>query len=295
MNTEDYSPSNEPFYRPPSLPNRWILSRAHRVLLGLKDALEDYRFNDGAHVVYQFLWHELCDWYIECIKKDLSGKDHEKRKATQEILLTVLALALQLLHPFMPFITEEIWQALPNTSGSIMASQLPTETDSWRDEEAEREMGLIMEAIKGIRNIKGEMKISPGRWVDAFIACKDQNVASLIGEHEGMIMELAKVKTLKVGIDRQGMRPKDSATYVSKEMEIFVPMGDLIDKEEERKRLEKELIKVQKDLEKSKRKLSTEEFLQRAPEGVVEKERRKSEELTSKMERLIEGIKRLEA
>ncbi|MCK5011303.1 MAG: class I tRNA ligase family protein, partial [Deltaproteobacteria bacterium] len=159
MNLEGYNVNNvDSITDPSSLVDRWILSRLHRLIREVKETLREYKFNEMAHLIYHFIWHEFCDWYLELIKPVLSQKgDNESRLATQHTMIEVLAASLQLLHPIMPFITEEIWQKLPTAKESIMISPYPECDPEKIDEDAERKMTLIIDVVNNIRNVRWEM------------------------------------------------------------------------------------------------------------------------------------------
>jgi valyl-tRNA synthetase len=169
--------AHEIVLRQTNLPNRWILSRFNETVREVAEALEEYRFNDGAQAIYHFIWHEFCDWFLEMIKPVLYGKDDsQERTITQYVLLRVLDGALRLLHPFMPFITEEIWQSLPHEGQSIMIADFPQYEEGLRDEQALRDMDLVMRTVGGIRNIRGEMDIPPNRQVDVLLLAKREDI-----------------------------------------------------------------------------------------------------------------------
>ena len=264
-------------------------------------ALETYRFNDAANSIYQFIWHELCDWYVELIKGDLRGENGEERKKTaQYILVKVLKDSLKLLHPMMPFITEEIWDVLPIEEGargkgqwaggkSIMQQPFPKASEDYPD--AEKEMNSLMEAIKAIRNIRSEMNIAPSATIEAICYSADATVRALLTSEERYIKTLAKVSDLKISAPAD--RPENAAVAIAGSVEIFVPLKGLINFYEEEKRLARDLEKVMKDLEGVQRKLSDENFLARAPKEVVEKDKIRVEELLQKKAKLEEGLERI--
>jgi valyl-tRNA synthetase len=286
---------------PLSLVDRWILSRLNRVSGKVSEALNSYRFNDAAGMLYNFVWHEFCDWYLEAIKPTLYGKEGENRQhATLGVLWRVLHDTLILLHPFVPFITEEIWHKLPGTQGSIMKAAFPLYTDNdsriQRDEEAEAHMGLISGIITGIRNIRGEMNISPSLSLGVSAQSQDELTRKAIQQHRDMIINLARLNSLSVGNAVE--RPKSAATAVVNDATIFVSLEGIIDFAKEIERLEKEIDKLTNESATVSKKLNNEDFLRKAPAEVVEKVKAKHDLLVEKQQKLLSNltkIKELEA
>lgn len=274
------------------LPDRWIMSRLSVAAEEINGALKEYRFNDAANGIYQFVWHEFCDWYIEMSKHALYGEEEGKAE-TIACLLHVLDNSLRLLHPFMPFVTEEIWQTireyLPEDAESIVISRYPAALP--RDPKAEEEMSYIMEAITGIRNVRGELNIPPAAEVRALIKIFRDGVGRILADNLHLIKRLAKAKDVEIGKDVE--RPKGSATVVRDSFEIYIPVEGLLDIDEEIGRLSREKMKIGESLRFLDKKLSSEDFLKRAPKEIVEKERTKYQELIAKDERLEGSIKRL--
>ena len=274
------------------LPSRWILSRLSVAVQEINESLKEYRFNDASSAIYQFIWHEFCDWYIEMSKHALYEGEREK-PATLACLVSVLDHALRLLHPFMPFVTEEIWQTirtyLPESAESIVISPYPESLP--RDLRAEEEMSHIMEAITGIRNIRGELNISPGTEVKALFKTFRDGVGGTLERNLHLIRKLTKAKEITIGKDID--KPKGSATGVRANFEVYVPLEGVLNIEEEVARMMKEKTKVVESLSFLNKKLTSEDFLKRAPKEVVEKERARYQELVLKDERLDGTIQRL--
>ncbi|MBW2643918.1 MAG: class I tRNA ligase family protein, partial [Deltaproteobacteria bacterium] len=284
-----------------SLVDRWILSRLYRVSGKVSEALESYRFNDAAGALYNFVWHEFCDWYLEAIKPTLYGKEGQSRQqATISVLWRVLHDTLVLLHPFVPFITEEIWHKLPGTQGSIMKAKFPSYTDNdygiQRDKEAELNISLIFGIITSIRNIRGEMNISPSLSLAVSAQSQDQSTKKTIQQYQNMIINLARLKSLSVGNEVE--RPKSAATAVVNDATIFVSLEGIVDFAKEIERLEKEINKLSSESAMVSKKLNNEEFLSKAPAPVVEKVKAKHDLLVEKQQKLLSNldkIKELEA
>jgi len=169
-----------------TLPDRWILSRLGQVSEDISQAIEDYRFNEAAGLCYQFVWHEFCDWYLEMAKQGLYGKDKAMKESSRAIVQEVLMASLKLLHPFMPYVTEEIWQKLPGAEGSIMIAGFPEASEFIRDEDAIREMDLLMGLITGIRNIRGEMNIPPSRKISIAIDVMDRKESGVLRNNQNL-------------------------------------------------------------------------------------------------------------
>jgi len=276
-----------------SLADQWILTRLSEVASETEQALSDYKFNDAAGALYAFTWHEFCDWYIELSKEGLYGDDAGRRQVAQAVLFTVLEQLLRLLHPIMPFITEEIWQVLPGErpTPSIMQAAY-TNPGAWpSNPQGAAKMELVMEVIKGIRNIRGEMNVAPGKQIPAVLDCKSQAAVDMVAEGANYIRALAKLNDLRFGMAVE--HPEKAATQVAGEVEILLPLADLINVDEEKKRLQKEIAKVEKDVSMFSKKLENEAFLAKAPSEVLEKNRNKLQEAREKRAILQESLNKI--
>ncbi len=277
-----------------SLPDRWIRGRLNYAIRSIEKSLEEYKFNEASHTLYQFIWHEFCDWYLELIKPYLyQDKDLRLKRLTQKTLLEILDAVLKLLHPFMPFVTEEIWQQLPleKEDGSIMIAQFPKPDKGFDDDQAADEMELIIEIVTALRNIRGEMNIPPGEQIDALLHPKRREIGERLMRDQRFIQSLAKVKSLKVFQEIE--KPAHSAFGVVRDVEIFVPM-DRSRMEEEAKRLQKEISKVEKEIAFVNRKLSNEQFLSKAPTEVVKEEKEKALQYQAVRGKLEESLRKIE-
>jgi len=276
-----------------NLADRWIRGRLNQVIRDTRKALEEYKFNDACHVLYQFIWHEFCDWYVELSKLSLyKGEDKEKRDLTQLTLLEVLDATLKLLHPFMPFITEEIWQQLPRQkeNGSIMIAEFPKPDGRFDDESVALEMGRIIEVTNALRNIRGEMNLPPGEQITVLFRTKNGAVERKLQENQSFIQSLALVREFKFGADLE--KPLYSAFVVVGDVEIFVPM-DRSRMEEEAKRLEKEIMKIDKESAFVMKKLANEQFIAKAPPEVVQEVKEKAGEFKGRREKLEESLNKM--
>jgi valyl-tRNA synthetase len=271
-----------------SLADRWILSRLHQVSEEVTKALEEYRFNEGASLCYQFVWHEFCDWYLEMAKEGIYSENAGLKKSTLSVLVTALKAVVKLLHPFMPFVTEEIWQRLPGVQGSIMTAPFHQGREFAFDEQAVKEMSLVMGAIAGIRNIRGEMNLPPSKKVDIVIEAPDLNDAEILRYNIPHIRSLAKVESIDIGASVA--KPKGSATAVFGQNQVHVLLKGLLDFEEEKKRLRKEITKVEKDFELLDRKLSNPQYREKAAAEIIEEVQEKKEALGLRLEKLTHNL-----
>jgi len=279
-----------------SLADRWILSRLNRVTGKVSVALDGYRFNDAAGALYKFVWHEFCDWYLEAIKPTLYGHEEQSRQeATMGVLWRVLRDTLILLHPFTPFVTEEIWHKLPGTQGSIMKTVFPSDVrddvSRLRDLEAESKMELIIGIITGIRNVRGEMNIAPSLSLAVSVQAQEESTRETIKQYHDMIINLARLKSFSV--EKAGKRPKSAATAIVDDATIFVSLEGIIDFTKETKRLEKEINKLTKELTVVAKKLSNEDFVSKAPSQVVGEVKEKHRIFVEKQEKLQSHLDRI--
>jgi len=257
------------------LPERWILSRLQAVAADVRAAFAAFRFNDAAMALYQFLWREYCDWYVELSKIALTGGDAVAREATQAVLVHALEQALRLLHPFMPFLTEEIWQALPlgRDADSIMVAPYPTAAAARRDAAAESAIEQLIGTVRSVRNIRAELGIPPTAELPLRIAADGRDAD--IGRLEPYIKTLARVG--RVEVLPAGERPTgEPSALVPGLGEVFVPLRGVVDADSVRKRLEKDLAKVEKELAGVDAKLGRADFVEKAPAEVVDKERQRA-------------------
>ena len=261
-----------------TLPDRWIISRLAATSAEVQRFTDRFEIGEAARIVQEFIWGEYCDWYIEAAKPRLYGKEGEDAKKTaQYVLWKGLDGALRLLHPFMPFITEEIWQMLPGSVGALINSHLPASAEALRDMAAEAEMGSMMELIRTIRNIKAEFGVASNKKVDAVFQGGDGELA-LVNRNMGLIRTLAGVENAST-ITPEAGKPAKAAAGVASGMGVFLPLEGMIDIGKEIERLKKEVAGIEKELAGVMGKLSNESFVSRAPESVVERERNKASEL----------------
>ena len=292
MNREDYTaaPVSD---QEISIADRWIKSRLNTAVGEVSRSLDEYRFNEASAAIYQFIWHELCDWYVELVKPVLYGKSQAgSRRSAQETLLFVLEASLKLLHPFMPFVSEEIWQHLITEESSIMVSQFPVANDQAQNDDAERQMSGIIEVITAIRNIRGEMGISPSKKLQVIIQAPDDQAQAVITRGEDYIYHLANLE--KLNILTAPVESKEVATAIAADMKVHVLLEGLIDIPAEKSRLEKEIAKVAKDLSFVAKKLNNSDFRAKAAEAIVSKEEEKYRDLMGKHSALEMALKKFQ-
>jgi valyl-tRNA synthetase len=271
--------------------DRWILARAQRAVNETVAALEAFRFNEAAGTVYQFVWHELCDWYIELAKDALYGDDEPKKRGARAVLVHVLATSLRLLHPFMPFVTEELWSHLRRRvraeawPDSILRARYPAAAPV--DEAAERRFGPVLGIIDAIRNVRGEMNIPFKVALRAEIAVSDPETHALLEEGElRRVVRVAGVESPRLSLGRSTPPVTQSAVAVGPGFEVRVPLAGVVDVAAETARIDKELNRLDADLESIARKLANPSFLAKAPPEVVDKDRARQEELREKRGKL---------
>ena len=277
----------------PDLADRWILSRLKAAVERSREAMDAYRFNDFAHHLYQFTWHEFCDWYIEMSKLRLGGADGA---SAQRVLHAVLRNILLLLHPLMPFVTEELWQAVtardPESPprGDIMVQPYPAAADFPADPEAEEEVGFLGGLIRAVRNLRTEMNVPLSRKVRVVLFDTDERL-SLVRGHEDMVRALARVESLEYR--SEGVRPEKVATAMVDTTEVYVPLDGAVDLQEEGDRLRRSLDKLEAERERVRKKLDNEGFVAKARAEVVERERERARELEEQIDALERSLGRI--
>jgi len=280
-----------------SLYDRWILDRFNRAVKNTTALLEDYELGEAARGLYEFIWGDFCDWYIELSKIPLYGGDEREKEKSRAVLCYVLEGTLRLLHPFMPFITEEIWQCLPRREeGDVLVVQpWPQAGDHLVDEEARAEMELLIEIIRSIRTLRSELNLSPAHKSPVVLRSPGHLLELLQGEEE-VIGSLSRAEPVTV-LDSSGDKPSQALSAVAGEVEVYLPLAGVVDLQQEIARLEKEFLLLEEDLQKVNAKLNNENFLKRAPLEVIDKEKNKKEEFNVRREKYLarlEELKRLD-
>ncbi|MBT5985643.1 MAG: valine--tRNA ligase [Nitrospina sp.] len=262
--------------------HRWILSRLNEACREVNHALEEFKFNDAASSIYKFIWNEYCDWFLELSKPHLYGGND--RKETQNILVYVLGNCLRLLHPFMPFITEEIHSKLPGTTGSMMEDTFPEYKENNVDLEAEKTFSTVINVIDCVRNVRGEMNLNPGLNLDLLIRTRHDHEVTTLNNNTQYINSLGRANLIQSGPTVK--KPRVSISSVCGEMDIFIPLEGKINFTEEKNRVEKELNKIEKDIIVLVKKLSNKNFIDKAPPEVIEKDCQRKKILSEKQARL---------
>ena len=274
MNLEDYQADSTlaPQYE---TADKWIISRYSAVSRQVTEMLDRYELGEAARVLYEFIWNEFCDWYIELVKPRLYGKDtEESRYAAQKTLVEVLRGSMELLHPFMPFITEEIWQHLPHEGETIMLAKWPEQEESLISAEIDKQMELTIEVIRAIRNLRSEMNVPLGKKAEVIICANNHEYTVYLKDGANYILSLASAESLSVE-ETLAAKPTQAATAVVHGIEIYLPLKGLIDLDKEIARLEKELTKMEGEIKRIEGKLTNEGFVAKAPAEVIEKEKEK--------------------
>ncbi len=276
-----------------TLADRWIRSRFNRAAQEVTRNMERYDLGEAGRVLYEFIWDEFCDWYIELIKPRLYGKETEKSKITaQYVLAKTLRQTMELLHPFMPFITEEIWQLLPHQGETIMLSQWPQGKEEELSEKIEQQMSTIMEVIKAVRNLRSEMNVAPGKKAELILMAQAPEIKAVLEAGEQYINNLGSVSQLTIR-ESSTEKPEQAVTAIVSGVEVYLPLRDLIDITKELERLEKENTNLDKEISRLEKKLSNQGFISKAPQEVVEKEKLKLQDYQAKKEAVLGRISSL--
>jgi valyl-tRNA synthetase len=276
------------------LADRWILSRLHSTIGDFNSSLDNFEINQSSKILYDFIWHDFCDWYVEMIKGRLYGDEPtEVKQVVLNRALNIFDQALRLLHPFMPFVTEELWQGIAqrNKDESIMVAPFPVSDKKWIDKNVENEMQFVQNTIESIRNVRGELSVPPSKEIQIVIHFTEQTKQDVIQKYRSYFQRLARVT--KIEQLKDGQKPKQAATAVVEGGEVFIPLEGIIDLSAERERIEKEIAHNQKMFDSIQSKLSNDSFVGKAPQAVVEKEREKLEHFRTSLEKLKKNLERL--
>ena len=277
-----------------SLHDKWILNRISQVSAEMTRLIDGYFFGEAARLMYDFVWGELCDWYLELSKPALRGEEGEaRRKTTQAVLLAVFEDVLKLLHPFIPFVTEELWHAFPFGKGIIERTEWPAPRLEKIDEAVIWDMDLVREVIRSVRNLRAEARIAPQQQIPrAVLSVHNDGKLALIRSSEALITLLTKAEKLEI-MDRSAEKPQKSLASVLDDVQVYLPVGDLLDVDKEIQRLKNDLSKIDRDIEKGKAKLANPQFVERAPEEVIQKEKASLADNEAKRERIRENLSSL--
>ena len=270
--------------------DRWILSRYNTVIKEVTDNLERFEVGIAAQKLYDFIWSEFCDWYIELVKPRLYGEDAASKLAAQITLIDVLSGTMKLLHPMMPFITEEIYQHLPGAEESIVIAKWPEYDEKWNNPEQEGNMEIVMGAIRSIRNIRAEMNVVPSRKAKVLVIATDDKVKHAIEEGSLYFERLASASEVQLLTDKAQI-PQGAVPVVIGGAELFLPLEELVDMEKEKERLTKEKDNLEKELQRVRGKLNNQGFVAKAPQSVIEEEKAKEAKYQQMYEKVMERLK----
>mgnify|MGYP000896556727 FL=1 len=285
-NLEDFDVSTTVDNSEFKLEDKWILSKLQTASKLINENMEKYELDAAAKLAYEFFRGDFCDWYVEIAKTRVYGQEGGDKTAAQWVLRHVLDKGLKMLHPFMPFITEEIWQKLQTGEETIMLSDFPKEEKEFINIEAEKEFDYLKEVISAIRNIRGEANVSPSKKIEVIFKTADENARNILQNNAKILDKLANVEKYEFNVEI----PKLVGFRLVDTTEIYVPLAELIDLDKEIEKLEKSIEKTQVELDKVLKKLSNENFVAKAKPEAVEKERRIKEELENKIAKLTESI-----
>lgn len=276
-----------------SVADKWILTRLNETIENVTRLADKYEFGEVGRILYNFIWDDFCDWYIEMAKLPLYGEDEAAKKTTRSILAYVLDNTMRLLHPFMPFITEEIWQNLPHSGESITVAAWPTVNVDLSDAEAAEEMKLLVEIIRTVRNIRAEVNTPLSKKISLILKTKDEKIAEILQKNSAYIERFCNPEVLTIGTKVE--EPEQAMTAVVTGVELILPLQGLINIEEELKRLEKEREKLDKEVERVQKKLGNEGFVSKAPAQVIEEERAKEKDYVEKRDAVARRIAELKS
>ena len=293
MNMQDFVPEGIPSEDRLALSDKWILTRYNEQVRNLTDKLESFDLGMGAYSLYDFIWSYFCDWYIEMAKHELNGDDAQARKATQEVLYYVLTGILKLLHPYMPFITEELYSYLPGHEGMLINASWPVADEKYDFTAEADKMDAIMDVIRAARNLRAEMKVAASKKATLIIRASEDMEAAF-RQSEGYLYRLASASDVKY-LTKNDANPEASVSAMAGGSTLFIPMGELVDVEKELARLSKELEATKAEISRGEGKLSNPGFISKAPAQLVEAEKQKIEKNKALMQTIMERIEELKA
>ena len=288
MNMEE----EEPKFLMLTSADKWILSKVNTLAKDVQETLSKYDLGLAAQKVYDFIWDEYCDWYIEMVKPRLYNKEDSTRAAALWTLKQVLINALKLMHPFMPFITEELFTAIQDKEESIMVSQWPVYKEEWNYKENEMEIDAIKEAVRNIRNIRAEMNVAPSKKVHVYVVSENEEVRNIFEHSKVFFKTLGHASEVSVQTDKEGIG-EDAVSVVIKDATIYMPLAELVDFAKEIERLEKEKSKLEKEVDRVVKKLANQGFVAKAPAAVIEEEKAKEEKYKAMLAQVEERLAQL--
>ena len=288
MNVGDLTADQVDITGEKTLADKWILTRLNQTIGKVTELFEKFEFGEAGRLLYRFIWDDFCDWYIEMSKETLAGDDEAAKLTTRSILVYVLDNTLRLLHPIMPFVTEEIWQSVPHVGESLVVASYPTVHPEQMDEKAAEEMEFLMDFIRSVRTVRNEMNTPLSKPINIIAKVSDAAHYAVLKENESYIARFSNPEEFVYGEDVKA--PSDAVTSVITGAEIYLPLAGLINIEDEIARLEKEAEKLQQEVDRVEKKLSNEKFVAKAPAAVVEAERAKGADYQAQREAVLERI-----
>ena len=288
MNVGDLTADQVDITGEKTLADKWILTRLNQTIGKVTELFEKFEFGEAGRLLYRFIWDDFCDWYIEMSKETLAGDDEAAKLTTRSILVYVLDNTLRLLHPIMPFVTEEIWQSVPHVGESLVVATYPTVHPEQMDEKAAEEMEFLMDFIRSVRTVRNEMNTPLSKTINIIAKVSDAAHYAILKENESYIARFSNPEEFVYGEDVEA--PSDAVTSVITGAEIYLPLAGLINIEDEIARLEKEAEKLQQEVDRVEKKLSNEKFVAKAPATVVEAERAKGADYQAQREAVLERI-----
>ena len=288
MNVGDLTADQVDITGEKTLADKWILTRLNQTIGKVTELFEKFEFGEAGRLLYRFIWDDFCDWYIEMSKETLAGDDEAAKLTTRSILVYVLDNTLRLLHPIMPFVTEEIWQSVPHVGKSLVVATYPTVHPEQMDEKAAEEMEFLMDFIRSVRTVRNEMNTPLSKPINIIAKVSDAAHYAILKENESYIARFSNPEEFVYGEDVEA--PSDAVTSVITGAEIYLPLAGLINIEDEIARLEKEAEKLQQEVDRVEKKLSNEKFVAKAPAAVVEAERAKGADYQAQREAVLERI-----
>ncbi len=288
MNVGDLTAEQVDITGEKTLADKWILTRLNQTIGKVTELFEKFEFGEAGRLLYRFIWDDFCDWYIEMSKETLAGDDEAAKLTTRSILVYVLDNTLRLLHPIMPFVTEEIWQSVPHVGESLVVATYPTVHPEQMDEKAAEEMEFLMDFIRSVRTVRNEMNTPLSKPINIIAKVSDAAHYAVLKENESYIARFSNPEEFVYGEDVEA--PSDAVTSVITGAEIYLPLAGLINIEDEIARLEKEAEKLQQEVDRVEKKLSNEKFVAKAPAAVVEAERAKGTDYQTQREAVLERI-----
>src|SRR5690625_1209169 len=276
-----------------SLADKWILTRLNETIEHVTKNTDKYEFGEAGRYLYNFIWDDLCDWYIEMAKLPLYGDDEAAKKTTRSVLAHVLDQTMRMLHPFMPFITEEIWQQLPHEGESITVAKWPEVNPACHDEVASKQMKRLVDIIRSVRNIRAEVDTPLSRKIKMIIKAENETIVKELESERVYLEHFCNPSELIIATDVETR--EEAMTAVVSGAEIYLPLEGLIDVAKEIERLEKELTKLNAEVDRVQRKLANEGFVKNAPEHVVAEEREKEKDYLNKQKRVKERLEKLKS